>query len=178
MSELERQSTGAVTSAAAANYAYNCYIEKLPFVLMQQEWDRYAKAARGANKWAFPPIATARKNPTVKMSPDVLYSFLSYDVSDRPLRLSVPVSRDPFWSLTLFQDNTDNFFGLDDRDVKGDTCELIILGPNQSAPAVQDVRVAASPSSTGIAVVRCVVPSPDKLKELDMLRKRAEAASL
>lgn len=175
MSKRKDQPLGAVSAAAAANYAYREYIEMLPYELMQKEWDRWAAAAGGDNKWAFPRIATADNNPTVRMSPDVLYSVLSYDVSDQPLRLSALVSRDPFWSLTLFQANTDNFFGVDDRAVEGDTFELIILGPNQAAPAGEGVHVVASPTDTGIAVIRTVVPSPNKLNELDKLRKTAKA---
>jgi uncharacterized membrane protein len=112
------------------------------------------------------------------MSPDVLYTILSYDVSEGPLRLSVPVSRDPFWSLTLFQANTDNFFGIDDREVEGDTYELIILGPNQSTPAVEIATVVASPTETGLAIIRIVVPGPDKLQSLDSLRKAATATPM
>ncbi len=145
---------------------------------MQAEWDRWSEAAGGLNQWVFPPLATADNNPTVKMSPDVLYSGVSYDVSESPLKLSAPVSRDPFWSLTLFQANTDNFFGIDDRGVDGDTFQLIILGPGQSAVAREDVHVVASPTDTGIAIVRIVVPSADRLEELDKLRKKAQASSV
>jgi uncharacterized membrane protein len=178
MSKPSEQSAQAVTAAAAANYAYNAYIADLPWELMQKEWDQYAEAAGGANRWAFPPIATADNNPTVKMSPDVLYTILSYDVSEGPLRLSVPVSRDPFWSLTLFQANTDNFFGIDDREVEGDTYELIILGPNQSTPAVEIATAVASPTETGIAIIRFVVPGPENLQRLDKLRKTATATPM
>ncbi len=178
MSKRNDQPAEAVTAAAAANYAYNATIENLPLELMQKEWDQYAEAAGGANRWAFPPIATADNNPTVKMSPDVLYTILSYDVSEGPLRLSVPVSRDPFWSLTLFQANTDNVFGIDDREVEGDTYELIILGPNQSTPAVEIATAVASPTETGIAIIRIVVPGPDKLQSLDSLRKAATATPM
>jgi uncharacterized membrane protein len=175
MNKSENQPTDAVTAAAAANYGYIDYIEKLPFELLQKEWDRMVKAAGGPNKWGFVPIATADNNPTVKMSPDVLYSALSYDVSERPIRLSVPVSRDPFWSLTLFQANTDNYFGIDDRAVEGDAFDLVVLGPQQSAAISGAAHVVASPTEKGIAIVRMVVSSPDKLAALDKLRKKAKA---
>jgi uncharacterized membrane protein len=175
MTKSENQPADAVSAAAAANYGYNDYIDRLPFELLRKEWERWAKAAGGANKWAFLPIATADNNPTVKMSPDVLYSILSYDVSATPVRLSVPVSRDPFWSLTLFQANTDNYFGIDDRAVHGDSVQLFILGPNQSAPIPRGGHAVASPTEKGIAIVRMVVSSPDKLEALDKLRKKAKA---
>jgi uncharacterized membrane protein len=178
MSKPNEQSTQAVTAAAAANYAYNAYLENLPLELMQNEWDRFADMAGDSNRWAFPPIATADDNPTVKMSPDVLYSFLSYDVSDGPLHLRVPVSRDPFWSLTLFQANTDNYFGIDDREADDDTFELIILGPNQASPGVGGATAVASPTECGIAVVRIVVPDPSELRRLDRLRKKATATPM
>jgi uncharacterized membrane protein len=178
MNEITSQKMGVVTSAAAANHAYHQYIETLPYRLMQREWDRFVAAAGGANKWAFPPIADASHNPSVRMNPDVLYSVLSYDVTSEPLHLSVPVSRGPFWSLTLYRDNADSFFGIDDRTVEGDTFELIILGPNQTAPVGRDAQVVASPSNTGIAMVRCAVPGLDALKALDKLRKGAEAQLL
>jgi uncharacterized membrane protein len=172
------QPVDVVAAAAAAKYAYREYVENLPYELMQDEWDRWSEAAGEPNKWAFPPLATADNNPTVKMSPDVLYSVVSYDVSDRPLRLSAPVSRDPFWSLTLFQANTDNFFGIDDRAVDSDTFQLIILGAGQSAVAPEGIHVVASPSDKGIAIVRTVVPSPDRLEELEEQRKTATASSV
>jgi uncharacterized membrane protein len=90
----------------------------------------------------------------------------------------VPVSRDPFWSLTLFQANTDNYFGIDDREVEDDTFELILLGPNQAAPAVEGAAAVASPTETGLVIMRIVVPNPGKLQQLDKLRKKATATFL
>jgi uncharacterized membrane protein len=110
------------------------------------------------------------------MCPDVLYSVLSYDVTEEPLWLSVPVWRDPFWSLSLLSDSAEEFFAVDDQSIEGKTLELVILGPGRSLQPDENVRVVASPSESGVAVVRAVLEGADSFMALDRLRKRAKSA--
>jgi uncharacterized membrane protein len=161
---------------AQVRLAYWDYIGRLPRALLRDEWKRVIDEAGGANMWLFPAIASAEANPGARMCPDVLYSILGYDVSEEPLRLSVPLSREPLWSLALVGDNAEGYFGVDDQLVEEDLLELVILGPGQSFRSQEDVRVVASPSDFGIAVVRTVVPGPETLEELDRLRKGAKSA--
>jgi uncharacterized membrane protein len=124
----------------------------------------------------FPTIATAEVIPDVRVDPDVLHSYLCYDVTETPLLLTVPISRAQFWSLTLIADNAEAFFATDDDQLEGKTVELLILGPGHAVPPRENTRVVASPSGSGIVVVRAVVPRPDQLRSLDRSRKRAKAA--
>jgi uncharacterized membrane protein len=160
----------------AVRLAYWDYVGRLPGALLQKEWKRIAEEAGGANRWLYPPIASADANPSARMCPDVLYSLLSYDLNESPLRLSVPISRDAFWSLSLLGDDAEEFYSVDDRSVEGNSLDLVILGPGQSGPALEHFRVVASPGAFGLAVARIGVPAPDALEALDQLRTRATAA--
>jgi uncharacterized membrane protein len=175
MSEPVHNSENILAMDAAVRIAYWDYLGQVPGVLLQNEWNRVTEEAGGGNTWLFPPIASADANPSVRMCPDVLYSLLGYDLNENPLRLSVPVSRDAFWSLSLIGDDAEEFYGVDDRLVEGDSLDLIILDPGQSSPIPEDVRAVASPGTFGLAIARIVVPAPDALEALDQLRRRATA---
>jgi uncharacterized membrane protein len=156
--------------------AYWDYLDRLPGALLQTEWNRVTEEAGGDNVWLFPPIGSADAIPNARVCPDVLYSLLGYDLNPNPLRLSVPISRDAFWSLSLIGHDAEEFYSVDDRLVEGDSLDLVILGPGQSSPSQDDSRVVASPGAFGLAVARIVVPELDSLEALDELRRRATAA--
>lgn len=176
MSSPLRDPENILTMDVAARLAYWDYLGRIPGVLLQDKWNRVTEEAGGGNIWLFPPIASADANPSARMCPDVLYSLLGYDLNEKPLRLCVPVSRGAFWSLSLIGDDAEEFYGVDDRLVEGDSLDVVILGPGQSSPAQEDVQAVASPGAFGLAVARIVVPVPDALDALDQLRRRATAA--
>jgi uncharacterized membrane protein len=84
----------------------------LPRVIMHRAMTRMQRAP--VNEFAHTPLATAEARAIVRPSPDLAYSALVFDVSERPLEVRVPVTL-PYTSVSGFAVNTDNFFAFNDQ---------------------------------------------------------------
>lgn len=147
-----------------------------PYGIMNRAIAGIAVEAGGVNKATYPDRATAAARGIVRPSPDLLYTACVYDVSDRPLKLTSPVP-DTYWSLSTFAANTDNFFVVNDREVRGKRIE-IILAANENAASEPGVPLIVAPSTRGIVLFRSLVPSEEAAADIDMLRKQANCEPL
>jgi uncharacterized membrane protein len=140
----------------AGAIAHVALVQAVPRVLMDKAIERIA--ADGANAWRVAERVTPESRQIVRPSPDFAYSACAYDLSDGPVTIRVaPWSA--YWSLSLYADNSDNFFVVDDREVReGVTITLVQRG--RAAPE-DSPRVVRSPSARGIALIRRLAPSPD-----------------
>lgn len=148
----------------------------LPYGIMNRAMAGISSQAGGVNKPAYPDRATADSRSIVRPSPDLLYTACVYDVSDRPVRLTSPVP-DTYWSLSAFAANTDNFFVVNDRQVRNKRIE-IILAANENADTPRGVPLVVAPSTRGIVLFRSLVPSDDAAVEIDQLRRQANCEPL
>jgi len=64
-----------------------------------------------------------------------------------------------YWSLSLYADNSDNFFVIDDREARNGAQITLI---RRGRPAPDDAaRVIVSPSRLGVALIRRLAPTPE-----------------
>jgi uncharacterized membrane protein len=115
---------------------------------------------------------TAASRTVVSPSPDLLYSACSYDVSKAPLRISASVP-DTYWSLSFFAPNTDNFFVINDRQVKGNRVDIILVGPGISFKNPGNAQVVTSPSSRGVALIRILITDESRIEGLIKIQQQA-----
>ncbi len=128
----------------------------VPRVLMQGAMNRLGAA--GENAWHSGERVTARSRQIVRPSPDFAYSACVYDLRRGPVRIAV-TPWPSYWSLSFYGANSDNFFVVDDREMRrGATILLIRAGRRR--PETNDV-VVESPSARGVALIRRLAPSPD-----------------
>jgi uncharacterized membrane protein len=120
----------------------------------------------GYNAVLTPPLPTDQSRSVVAPSPDLLYAVCVFDLSAGPVRISA--RRPPgYWSLSLYDRNSDNFFGINDNEIKGDTVELILTaGPADAGikarfPAATYVQ---TPRSTGVMLSRILVLDPANMQ--------------
>lgn len=120
----------------------------------------------GYNTVLRPPLPTHQSRSVVAPSPDLLYAVCVFDVSAGPVRISA--RRPPgYWSLSLYDRNSDNFFGINDNEIKGDTVELILtpgpadVGIKAKFPAATYVQ---TPRSTGVMLSRILVLDPANMQ--------------
>ena len=146
----------------------------LPRAIMSRVLGGLAAQA-GSNVFVHPPLATAESRAIVRPSPDLAYSSAVFDVSERALRIEVPLSA-PYTSLSGFAANTDNFFALNDRSAGADPIEVVLVGPSTPREGLAGLRVIESPSDRGVLLVRRVVPSPEAFAAIDVARQRAQIA--
>ena len=144
---------GALVIAAIVHLAA---IIAAPRILMHVAMERFGAA--GENTWRITDRVTAASRQIVRPSPDLAYSACVYDLSAGPIHISVAPWGD-YWSLSLYGENTDNFFVIDDREAHyGAEITLVQRGRPHPEGASQ---VVESPSVRGVALIRRLAPSPD-----------------
>ena len=158
--------------AAAVHFAA---VVATPALIMRGAMARMQQAP--VNAFAHTPLATSAARAIVRPSPDLAYSSLVFDVSERPLSVTVPLTP-PYTSLSGFAANTDNFFAINDQTAGAGASQIavLIVGPSTPRAGLAGERVVESPSDRGILLVRRVVPSAGAFPEIDAVRRRAIAS--
>ncbi len=141
-------------SLAIAVVTHLAIINAVPSMLTGIAISRLGEA--GVNQWHVAPRVTAQSRTIVRPAPDFAYSACSYDLGDGPLTLRVAQWPD-YWSLSLYAANSDNYFVVDDREVRGDA-EIVLVRAGRAAPDGAE-RVVESPSRRGVALIRRLAPT-------------------
>lgn len=142
---------------AAGAIAHLAVVHAAPRFMMGAAIERLSKSA-GVNTWRMSERVTAASRQIVRPSPDFAYSACVYDLSRGPVVIST-APWEPYWSLSLYAENTDNFFVIDDREAHyGAEITLVRAGRTHPEGAAM---VVESSSQRGIALIRRLAPSPD-----------------
>jgi uncharacterized membrane protein len=151
VSGLGKYAAAALLAAIATHFAI---IVAIPRVSMNVAFERLS--AGGMNSWRVGDRVTPLSRTIVRPSPDFAYSACAYDLSDGPLTIRV-APWPSYWSLSLYADNSDNYFVIDDREARAGV-ELTLVRRGARAP--EDApRVVQSPSGRGIALIRRLAPT-------------------
>ena len=110
------------------------------------------------NAWRASGRVTESSRAIVRPSPDLAYAACPYDLGQGPLQIRVTPWRG-YWSLSLYQEDSDNFFVIDDREAK--TGADITLIRRSATPPEHASQVVESPSARGIALIRRLAPTQD-----------------
>lgn len=141
----------------------------LPHVVMSR-----ALAQMGAvNAIHFGRRADASARGVVRPSPDLLYSSCPFDLSRGPLRVRAPVPRGSYWSVSLFDAWTNNFYVLNDRQAHG-WVDFILVGPHQDKQPLG--HVVRAPTEHGLVLFRTLIDDENNFAALDAARRQATCA--
>ena len=124
-----------------------------------------------SNTWLHAPPTTAESRTVVMPSSDLLYSACLYDVSKYPLLLTAVVP-DTYWSISGYATNTDNFFCINDRQVKSNPVEVVLVAKGMSYTDTGKAHVVVAPSDKGIVLVRILIPDKGELQRLMQVQKQ------
>ncbi len=108
----------------------------------------------------------AESKKIVMPSPDLLYSGISFDVGRYPLLIKAPVPKSTYWSMAMYDLDTNNFFVIDDRDIPTSELEVVLIGPNETAPDRKGAIVVRAPGDQGIVLFRMFISDRNKIAEL------------
>ena len=135
---------------------------------------RIETGAGGANRWLHAERVTPATQQVVRSSPDLAYSACAWDLSDGPIRISAP-AWDDYYSLSLYDDESVNFFVANDRDAGDGGVDIILAGPDHAPPAAQsvDAQTVIAPSRTGVALLRYLAPTRAAFERADAVRRSA-----
>lgn len=163
-----------IAALGVAIIAHIAVIFATPRVLMNVAITRISSVA-GINVWQLSDRVTAASRAIIRPSPDFAYSACVYDLSDGPVVISA-APWEPYWSLSLYAANTDNFFVIDDREARYGA-EITLVERGKPHPEGASM-VIESPSKRGIALIRRLAPSPDTYNGAAQVARQDVCASV
>jgi uncharacterized membrane protein len=146
----------------------------LPRFIMWRTMVGIAKQAGGSNRMLHPPRVTASSRGVVRPSPDLLYSVCIYDLdaAGGAVRVSTHGMPASYWSVSVFDANTNNFYALNDRQSGTGATDFLLMAQGASAPAGQ-MPVVTAPTSRGVVLFRTLVAEEAYLGTIDAARHQA-----
>ncbi len=148
--------------------AWQVTLANFPQVLMRLAVGRIASQGGAINAFVHAPLVTAKSRAIVRPSPDLLYSSCPYDVSSAPLLIdAVPVGA-PYWSLSIFDAQTNAVFVRNNQAGLA-PLKVAVLTAGQTAPAgYAPVQVKGA---RGVALIRILIDRGAPITVIDAARR-------
>jgi uncharacterized membrane protein len=148
----------------------------LPRLIMLRTMAAVTRSAP-ANTMHYPPRATASSRGVVRPSPDLLYAVCVYDLgaANGAVRVSTHDMPKTYWSVSVFDADTDNFYALNDRQAVTGSVDFLLMAKQASASDGR-LPVVASPTQRGIVLFRALIDDEKHVAEVDAARRHAECA--
>jgi uncharacterized membrane protein len=147
----------------------------IPRLVMGRAMDRMARHA-GINTMTHTPRADAQSRAIVRPSPDLLYSSCAYDLGKLPggvLHVHASAMPATYWSVSVFDADTDNIYVLNDRQAKNGGVDFLLVGSGGDTPNARGLPQVWSPTARGIVLFRTLINDETRFAEIDAARKHA-----
>ncbi len=138
------------------------------------------RRAGGINRLYFHGLNTPSNCRTPMATADALMTLCPYDVSVVPLRLSVTIPEDTYWSICCYGPNSDNVFAMNDMQAiqKIGRHAVFVIHTNTMDVSLASNEFSVSlKSHRGIVLIRTVVPDPLCKRSLELLVANQMAAT-
>ncbi|MBN8808566.1 MAG: DUF1254 domain-containing protein [Sphingomonas sp.] len=173
---MRRWALPVLLGAIVALVGYNVALMQYPRVLMGFATGRLAKAGGGYNTLFATPLADDKRRQIVRPSPDLAYSSCAFDVSNGPVLVDAEPVPAPYWSLSVFDAQTDVAYVRNNLDANGQPIRIAIALAGQPVPdGMQAVRVNAA---TGVALIRILVDDRNQFGAIDAARRTSSCKPL
>lgn len=139
-------------------------IQRAPVTVMSTIEARIVQGAGSWNACYHNRVYGPRKTAARRANPDSIISSMAYDVSDGPVRVSGEIWP-RYWSFSLYQQNSDNFFVINDQALDGPRFDFIITAKGLSVDDA-DAVVIESPTDKGIMLIRRFAASAADMPEI------------
>lgn len=145
----------------------------LPRLIMLRTVAGISKRA-AANTILHAPRPNANSRGVVRPSPDLLYSICVYDLSAAggAIRVSTHDMPDTYWSVSLFDIDTNNFYALNDQQTKAGAADFLVTASGAPAGSA-GLPVVVPPSNRGIVLFRTLINDESRMAEIDAKRRFA-----
>lgn len=161
--------------AAIAMLVHWVAVGMIPGRLMGIAMERIEQNAP-VNAMGHAPISTAERRVIVRPSPDLAYSTCLFDLSQGPVAVTVQPIDAPYWSLSVFDDETNVRFVRNDRETGDQPLEVVLAREGQDVPEGREV--VHVPSDRGLALLRILVSERDAFPAVDAARQTASCGIL
>ena len=144
----------AAIALAAVTYfvTRNMVIQKAPEKVMSTIEARIAAGAGNWNACLHNHVYGPRTNAAHRANPDSIITSMAYDLSDGPVRVAGE-TWPRYWSLSFYQQNSDNFFVVNDLELKRSSFDFVLALDGQDTDALGGTTVI-SPTAKGIMLIR------------------------
>ena len=137
----------------------------LPRIATNDAYSRLAPVTQ-VNAVTALPLADPNHAPMPFMDPAFAQAVCRYDLSDGPIKLTVPVSQ-AYTSVSFYTRSDVAYYAINDRSAGRKLIELDLMTEAQHAalPEEEDVTAADrliidSPTATGLIVLKALAPEP------------------
>lgn len=161
-----------VVTATAGHFVA---LDMIPRREMGAAMDIMGRKGERLNQWIHARRAGAHSRTVVRPSPDLAYSICVYDLSRGPVRITT-AGWDDYMSLSLYADNGDNYFVVNDRQ-SPQGVDLVLIRKGEPRPS-GPLMVVESPSTRGVAAQRRLAPSETRFADADAARQGDVCAPL
>ena len=143
----------------------------LPRLIMLRTMAGIAKQTAGINTILHSPRADWHSRGVVRPSPDLLYSICVYDLdaAGGAVRVSTHDMPKTYWSVSVFDADTNNFYALNDRQASTGAADFVLTAPGKSTGAGR-LPVIATPTGRGIVLFRTLVNDEADIVGIDAAR--------
>ncbi|MES2753225.1 MAG: DUF1254 domain-containing protein [Pseudomonadota bacterium] len=165
----------ALIAVVLAAIAYQWTLGATPGFLINAAGKRISSDS-GYNVMTFAPLATDQSRAIVRPSPDLAYASCPFDVSKGPVLVEALPNAAPYWSLSVFDDQTDVAFVRNNRQSGNRPVRIALVKPGVAAP--QGFEPVPVRGDRGIALVRILVPDRAGFAALDQARRLSNCRSI
>jgi uncharacterized membrane protein len=145
----------------------------LPRFIMLRTMNGITKTTGASNAILHGPRATWRSRAVVRPSPDLLYSICVYDLGAAgAVRISTHDMPQTYWSVSVFDADTNNFYAINDRQAKSGAADFILM-PQGKSTETSRLPVVAAPTNRGIVLFRMLVNDEADVARIDAARHNA-----
>jgi uncharacterized membrane protein len=173
MSGAMRFLAWATATLVIAAIVHVASVYALPHLIMNRTLAAVTRQ-RGYNVLLYGKRPTAESRGVVRPSPDLLYSTCPYDLdaAHGALRVTATVPHGTYWSVSVFDADTNNFYVVNDRQAGGHVDFLIVA--KNAAPATTIMpREVISPTNRGLVLFRTLINDESRLADIDAARRKA-----
>ena len=136
------------------------------------------KNAGGPNVAFHSKPTTEDNNMVVMQNADTLASMCVYDLTEGPVRIRSVVP-DTYWSISLYDMDTNNYYVKNDRQVgAGKRAEIIITDKMIEDKTPAGVDWVVSPTMRGVVIFRNLVRNKEDLPALIEIQKKTSCEPL
>ena len=172
---MRHWSIAALIGVVLGAIAYFATLSATPGLLMAAATKRVAEQG-GFNAMAFPALATDESRAIVRPSPDLAYATCPFDLTRGPVLVDAAPVPAPYWSLSIFDEDTNVAFVRNNTQSGGQPIKVAIVKPGGVAPAgYEPVPVSGE---RGVALIRVLVANPANFAAIDAARRNSKCAAL
>ena len=152
-------------------------VRALPPALMARALTRVG----ASNVMHYSGPANASSRTFVRPNPDMLYAACRFDLSGGPVRLTAHVAHSTYWSVSAYDAATNNFFARNDRQIAGDSIEIVALRRGMKLPPLggaTERAILIAPTERGLFLVRLLIDDDAHLAALQAIQHQATCGAV